>query len=256
MSMHAPRETTQSFRHAHGEGSIVFDPGAWPQMPTPEAFDPDAWGDAAHAVGSGGRGAAWFIDAGWAPMVLRHYLRGGWMARFSRDAFIWRGEPAVRSFAEFRLLQALRQRALPVPEPLAAAYWRQGRHYRAAILLRRIAGVHSFGQQVMDDAASAPWDACGALIARFHHAGLDHADLNAHNLLFDAEGQGWMIDFDKCRLRDDGSTHWRAQNLSRLRRSLDKRAGPRDAAAIEAGFARLRNAYDAALASMDTGTKA
>lgn len=246
MSMRAPNATIQPFRHARGEGAIVFDADALRQTPVPDWFDPLHWGEGARPVGSGGRGGAWFIDAPPRVMVLRHYLRGGLMAKVSRDAFIWRGQDAVRSFAEFALLQALHARGLPVPEALAAAYWREGRHYRAAILLGRIEHVRSFGQRVLDDAASAPWRDCGALVARFHRAGLDHADLNAHNLLFDDAGRGWMIDFDKGRLRA-GAGPWRDANLARLRRSLDKITGGRMQREMDAGFSELQRAYDAAM---------
>ncbi len=245
--MRAPRETLWPFRDERGEGSIVFDPQAWPQTPDPALFDPAHWGTAAQPVAGGGRGAAWFVDAPNGPMVLRHYLRGGWMARFSRDAFVWRGESRVRSFQEFRLLQALHGLDLPVPVPLAAAYWRNGRHYRAALLLRRIPGTRAFGRQVIEDAAAAPWAACGRLVARFHRAGLDHADLNADNLLFDGDGNGWMIDFDKSGLRNDDGWSWRTRNLARLQRSLQKLAGAGAAGAVDAGFAQLRAAYDQAM---------
>lgn len=242
--MRRPSEKVVPFRDARGEGAIVFDPMALPQTPAPEWFDVDHWGKAAQLVGSGGRGAAWFVDVDWGAMVLRRYLRGGLMAKFSRDRYVWRGEESVRSFAEFRLLQILNANGLPVPAPLAAAYWRDGRRYQAAILLTRIIDVHSFGHRVLDDAASAPWAASGALIAAFHRAGLDHPDLNAHNLLFDDAGKGWMIDFDKARLRNPSESGWRRANLARLHRSLHKLGGSSLAAPIEAGFAHLRSAYD------------
>lgn len=244
--MRAPNATIQPFRHARGEGAIVFDADALRQTPSPEWFDPAHWGKAAERVGSGGRGGAWFIDAADGAMVLRRYLRGGLMAKLSRDAFVWREQESVRSLAEFNLLQALEARGLPVPRALAAAYWRAGRHYRAAILLSRIVNVHAFGARVVQDATSAPWQACGELIARFHRAGLDHADLNAHNLLFDDADNGWMIDLDKSRLRDGGGD-WRDANLARLRRSLDKISDGRMRREIDAGFGQLQRAYDAAM---------
>ena len=89
----------------------------------------------------------------------------------------------------------------------------------------------------------APWEAAGQLVARFHRAGLDHADLNAHNLLFNAQGKGWMIDFDQCQLRIP-ATAWRQANLQRLQRSLLKVRGERSAEEMLQGFARLRRAYD------------
>lgn len=245
--MRTPSEKVAPFRDARGEGAIVFDPTLLPQTPSPDWFDAAYWGEAAQLVGSGGRGAAWFVDVPSGAMVLRRYLRGGLVAKISREHYVWRGEAHVRSVAEFRLLQALVTQGLPVPTPVAAAYWREGRRYRAAILLTRILDVHSFGHRVLDDATSAPWTESGALIARFHRVGLDHPDLNAHNVLFDDADSGWMIDFDKAKLRDPDERGWRRANLGRLHRSLHKLGGAALGTQIEAGFAQLRSAYDAGM---------
>lgn len=226
-----------------GYGAILFDRGRLRQA-EPEWFDPSHWGSHAHAVSSGGRGAAWFVDAPFGPAVLRHYLRGGLVARVNRDRHLWRGTAQVRSFAEFRLLRELLQRDLPVPRPIAACYLRKGYRYRASILLERIEHVHSLAHRAATPGDTAPWEAAGRLVARIHRGGLDHADLNAHNLLFDDEGRGWAIDVDRSQLRIP-ATAWREANLARLRRSLLKLRGERETRQVEAEFARLRAAYDA-----------
>ena len=235
------------FRDARGYGAILFD-RTQVRQPEPGWFDPDHWGIAAQRVSDGGRGGAWFIDFGQGDALLRHYLRGGLVARFSRDRHLWRGIQRVRSFTEFRLLRTLRARKLPVPLPFAAWYRREGLHYRAAILMQRLPGVRSLAE--LAAAGEAPWDAAGQLIARFHRAGLDHADLNAHNILFesslsDEQGRGWMIDFDRSQLRIP-ATRWRVANLERLQRSLRKRRGTRSVEQVDADFLKLRAAYDAA----------
>jgi len=226
-----------------GYGAILFDTERARQV-APDWFSPAFWDERARPVSVGGRGGAWFVDAPGSAMVLRHYLRGGWAANVSRDGYIWHGANRVRSFAEFRLTRALHARGLPVPRPLAACYRRKGASYRAAILIERLAGVHSLAERADIAAHDAPWEETGRLIARFHRAGLDHADLNAHNILFDATGQGWLIDFDRGRLRIP-ETAWRERNLARLRRSLLKLRGAREPAMVKQDFARLRGAYDA-----------
>jgi 3-deoxy-D-manno-octulosonic acid kinase len=243
MSGFDANEHLTPFRDARGYGAILFDRSQLRQ-PDPAWFDPAHWGEAAQRVGSGGRGGAWFIHMGeGGDAVLRHYLRGGWMARVSRDRHLWRGIHRVRSFAEYRLLRELRVRKLPVPLPFAAWYRREGMHYQAAILMQRLPGVRSLAELAV--AGEAPWAAAGALVARFHRGGLDHADLNAHNLLFDPEDRGWMIDFDRSHLRIP-ATGWHDANLARLQRSLRKLAGADGQAAADAGFGELRAAYDAA----------
>ncbi|WP_347246652.1 3-deoxy-D-manno-octulosonic acid kinase [Thermomonas sp.] len=230
------------FRDGRGYGAILFD-RTQIRQPDPLWFDPTHWGAAAQPVAEGGRGGAWWIDFGEGDAFLRHYLRGGLAAKLSHDAHLWRGIQHVRSFAEFRLLRILRDKKLPVPLPFAAWYRREGLHYRAAILMQRLQHVHSLA--VLAATGDAPWTAAGELVARFHRAGVDHADLNAHNILFDVSGQGWMIDFDRSHLRIP-ATAWREANLQRLQRSLRKLAGARSMTQVDAEFAQLRAAYQQA----------
>lgn len=222
-----------------GRGAIVFDPARVEQA-RPEWFDPAWWGPRAAPVATGGRGAAWFVDAPFGAAVLRRYRRGGLAARLSRDRYWWSGEARVRSVAEFRVLGEVRRRGVPVPAPLAAMYLRSGAHYRAAILVERIAGARTLAELML--AGAAPWEDAGRLVARAHRAGLDHADLNADNILLDPAGQGSLIDLDRGALRPPAGA-WRERNLERLRRSLHKRRGVLDASAVERGYALLRAAY-------------
>ena len=225
-----------------GRGAIVFDPARVEQAQA-AWFDAAAWGALAKPVATGGRGAAWFVDAPFGALVLRHYRRGGLAARVSRDRYWWSGEHHVRGVAEFRLLREVAKRGVPVPRPVATIYLRRGAHYRASILLERIAGARTFAERVID--GTAPWATAGRLVANAHRAGLDHADLNADNILFDARDDAHLIDLDRGVLRRLGEG-WRCRNLERLHRSLLKRRGGRSPAEIEAGFSTLVSAYEEA----------
>ena len=227
-----------------GYGAILFDRERLRQA-EPTLFSPAHWGERARPVGDGGRGGAWFVDTPFGHCVLRRYLRGGVAAKFSRDSYLWQGAHRTRSFAEFRLMRELITRKLPVPRPLAAFYMREGLRYRAAILMERLEDVRSLADRALVAGRGAPWEEAGRLIARFHRAGLDHADLNAHNILFDANGRGWLIDFDRGVLRIP-ATRWRERNLKRLLRSLLKLRGERSREDVEQDYARLRRAYDLA----------
>lgn len=237
-------EVLTPFREGRGYGAILFDRKRIRQA-EPDWMQPAHWGERARPVDSGGRGGAWFIDAPFGPSLLRLYRRGGLAASFSRDRYLWHGADRTRSFAEFRLTRALHRKGLPVPTPIAASYVRHGAGYHAAILLERLPDVRSLADRVQVAGGDAPWEETGRLVARFHRAGLDHADLNAHNILFDAQGHGWMIDFDRGALRIP-ATRWREGNLSRLRRSLLKLRGARTEEEVGYDFARLRRAYDRA----------
>ncbi len=231
-------------REGRGYGAILFDRQHLRQADA-TLFAPANWGERARPVGEGGRGSAWFIDAPFGQCVLRHYLRGGMAAHLSRDRYLWQGAERTRSFAEFRLMRKLIAQKLPVPRPLAAFYMRDGLRYRAALLMERLEGVRSLAERAQAAGRAAPWEEAGRLIARFHRAGLDHADLNAHNILFDDAGHGWLIDLDRGALRIP-ATRWRERNLRRLLRSLLKLRGQRSRDDVEKDFVRLRRAYELA----------
>lgn len=220
-------QTLQSldFADDRGAGRIVFNPRL-ASHPKPEWFDPASWGDAAKEVASGGRGAAWFVEGPFGQAVLRHYLRGGQVARLSRDAFLWSGEAAVRSHNELELLALMRSLELPVPEPVASIHWRKGLFYRAAILVGTLKHTQTFASILLQGPrVERLWHRVGILIARFHQARIDHADLNAHNILVDAEGFCYLIDFDKSERHLKGDNEWRTENMARFARSVQKVCG-------------------------------
>ena len=231
-------------RDDSGYGAILFDLKRVRQA-SADWFSPAFWGSHARPVESGGRGGAWFVDAPFGPALLRRYLRGGLAAHVSRESYWWQGADKTRSFAEFRLTRAMAAKGVPVPQPIAAYYRRDGLTYQAAILLERLDNVRTLADRAAVAGDGAPWEEAGRLIARCHRAGLDHADLNAHNLLFDPAGRGWVIDLDRGQMRIP-ATAWRERNLSRLKRSLLKLRDARPIAEVERDFARLRDAYDRA----------
>ena len=185
-------------------------------------FDPEFWrrrGELQEAWG--GRGSAWFIASGRRQWALRHFRRGGFLAQLSQDGYLWAGEDKVRAFAEWRLLELLWQRGLPVPKPVAARYSRAGLCYRCDLITQRIMDAKPLSALLAQGAVPEPlWRAVGAAVAQLHGAGVDHADLNAHNILLDLKGVVSVIDFDRGRLRAQG--RWTSRNLQRLRRSLAK----------------------------------
>lgn len=229
---------------ATADGAIVFDRARLPQADA-RLFDAGALDG--EAIGSGGgRGSAWFVDTDAGPAVLRHYRRGGAIARLSRDHYLWTRGERTRSFREFRLLAELRGLGLPVPAPLAARYVRTDPlRYRADILIARIPGTRTLAQllpPVLYEHDSLR--ALGATLGRFHRLGVHHADLNAHNLLRDGDGQWWVIDFDRG-VRRRPERRWWNSRLERLQRSLRKLGAWRDASA-DAAWRVLREAHDAA----------
>jgi 3-deoxy-D-manno-octulosonic acid kinase len=212
-------------RIATATGAMLSDParlGNLPQDGAESLFDAEFWRLRGELIDvTRGRGSAWFVASGARQWALRHYRRGGFIARFSQDRYVWAGEDRVRAFAEWRLLDLLSRRGLPVPKPVAARYQRSGLLYRCDLITQRIVGARPLSETLKDGAISeSTWRAVGAAVAGLHRAGVDHADLNAHNILLDTRGAVSVIDFDRGRLRAPGA--WALRNLQRLRRSLAK----------------------------------
>lgn len=192
----------------------------WPERPEP-LFQPENQCGAGN-VAPVERGTARFFEYQGASLVLKHYHRGGLVGRIVRDTYARLPGACPRMLAEFRLLDQLHGENLPVPEPVAARCQRTGwLTYRGDLITRRIPGAHTLYEHLCRGALShRQWQSIGRTIARFHAAGVHHADLNATNILLDDQDRPWLIDFDKGRIRRDG--RWKEANLKRLQRSLDK----------------------------------
>lgn len=188
-----------------------------PETSVWDFFDPQKPALEATPVTSGGRAAAWFVRVGAFEGVLRHYRRGGLVAKFVQNRYLWTGFEKTRASVEFDLVRTLWRAGLPVPRPLGAAAWRHGLTYRAALLTERIPLTkplaHSQDPEI--------WKRAGAAIAAMHRFGVWHADLNVFNVLFDDQSKVWLIDFDRGQL-GKLTPGQRAENLSRLLRSLKK----------------------------------
>jgi 3-deoxy-D-manno-octulosonic acid kinase len=227
---------------ARGPGwAILYDPELVAAPPDADFFAPARWDALVEGHAGRGRGRVAFVAAGADQWALRHYRRGGLVGRVIADRYPWVGESATRSFREWRLLAQLRSAGLPVPRPVAAGWRRRGPCYTADLATVRIPGAAPLSARLAAGEA-VDWRRIGRVLRDFHAAGACHADLNAHNILLDAAGAPWLLDFDRGRLRAPGA--WQARNLARLERSLRKIATEAGAAGFsEAGWAALRAGY-------------
>lgn len=172
-----------------------------------------------------GRASVWFIRLGHEPnsshAVLRHYYRGGQIAKISADRFIWNGIKSSRAVAEYHLLEWMFERGLPTPEPLGARVIRDGVFYTCDIITREIANTQTLTSLLSGTELIAQhWQNIGKTIKLFHNQNVYHADLNANNILLDSNNNVSLIDFDRCKARPGDA--WKNKNILRLKRSLDK----------------------------------
>ncbi len=199
--------------------------------------DPEVFGDSLPAlfdlawwrrrgsveVFGAGRGTIHKVANARGSYLMRHYYRGGLMARVSRDLFLAQPVAASRAMREFELLRALHGQGQPVPRACAARYHRVALWwYRADILVELVPHAVDVARLLhrQRGLTAAEWQALGQAVRGLHESQCFHSDLNCHNLMLGAHGRAWIVDFDKCGFRAGDS--WKADNLQRLLRSLRK----------------------------------
>jgi 3-deoxy-D-manno-octulosonic acid kinase len=226
-------------------GRILYD-GARLRKADSSLFDLKSWAErgAVEQV-VGGRGSIAVVRSGDERWVVRHYRRGGLIAKLSQDRYWWNGEARTRSFAEWRLLARMRALNLPVPPPIAARYVREGLFYRADLITQWVEHERTLAQAIKAGITEeATWRSVGATIAAFHQVGVHHTDLNANNILLrSTDPQAVVLDFDRGRVRASGS--WEEQVLARLRRSIEKICAQENRAFDEQQWRWLEEAYSA-----------
>lgn len=223
--------------------SIVYDEAAWP-APELNHGDVDYWRDRdAVREEVSGRGEAWVIDADAGKFVLRPYRRGGVPGVVISQSYLWTGLKRTRPWQEFGVLDMLFSRGAPVPRPMFATITRKKLSYEATIATQYVPNRGTLAQNIQDP-GEIPWEAIGGAISTIHRHGVNHADLNAHNILIGEDDKVTVIDFDRASQPDKGD--WQADNLARLHRSLQKLAEKERWAAC---WAELHEGYKAGLSS-------
>jgi 3-deoxy-D-manno-octulosonic acid kinase len=202
-------------------GAMLYDASLLGQPPE-NLFDLDAWRQ--HGTveqQAGGRGAIVFLRDGTRRWVLRHYRRGGSVARLLGDRYLYTGGDRTRAFREWRLLHALVALGLPAPRPIAARFLRGGVFYTADLLTEELPSRLTLARALAaGPLPAARWTDIGRCIGAFHAQGVRHADLNAHNIVLGPGHEVYLLDFDRGRIGRRGA--WEEAVLLRLERSLRK----------------------------------
>jgi 3-deoxy-D-manno-octulosonic acid kinase len=210
-----------------------------------------AWVDAgewrragAVALETSGRGEVLIVAKGSERWVLRHYRRGGMVARFIDDHYLWLGADRARAFREWRLLRKLRAAGLPVPNPVAAHLYRTGVIYTADIITSYLPDTRKLSWFIAQGKVPPGcWRRVGAMIRAVHDHGVDHPDLTAHNILLDEAGNEFLVDFDNAREKVPGD--WQRLGMQRFNRSLRKVALETGTDFDAAAWAEVEAGYDA-----------
>lgn len=193
---------------------------------------------------SAGRGAAMFLTIEQHDLVLRHYRRGGMVRMLSNQSYFWTGIDNTRAMREFNVLRTLEKAALPAPVPYACEVKRKGQLYTASLITRFLPGSTLAERVCTAKLAPMVWRAIGECIARFHCRGVNHRDLNAHNILIENQRDIFLIDFDRATVTQQSLKNPRSGNLARLKRSLEKIISSGPAHYDDDCWQALLNGYD------------
>lgn len=169
-----------------------------------------------------GRGTTYMVKIQEHSCVLRHYQRGGLVAKLLKDQYLWTGVEQTRAWREWHLLKQMAENGLPVPQPVAAHVVKGALYYRADLMTMRLRDSKSLTEYLRkNDLPQEQWRNIGRTIRAFHNAGIYHADLNAHNVMLNTNGEVFLIDFDKGEQRTPNAS-WQRANIDRFQRSLEK----------------------------------
>ncbi|MFV2060366.1 MAG: 3-deoxy-D-manno-octulosonic acid kinase [Gammaproteobacteria bacterium] len=173
-----------------------------------------------------GRGTAYYLLISGIELVLRKYLRGGLISKILNNKYIWVGIEHTRPWKEWNILTEMRKLDLPVPEPVACRVVKIklifNIFYSADFIMSRIKNADSLAViLIKSELDNKTWGKIGRTIRKFHDHGINHADLNAHNIMIDDMNTISLIDFDKGRIMPP-AVSWQDLNIARLKRSLLK----------------------------------
>jgi 3-deoxy-D-manno-octulosonic acid kinase len=193
------------------------------QSTSPASSDESAKESSGHSD-SQGRGTVLFFEHEQRELVLKRYHRGGLIGRFVKSSYVYCGLNRTRMWREFQLLATMKELGLPVPRPVAVRCVRSSLMcYQGEMIAERISNSRTLAEILCsENLPEKIWESIGLVVRRFHQHAIEHADLNACNILLNANGQVFLIDFDKSVMHDQRDQNWCQANLSRLRRSLNK----------------------------------
>ena len=186
-----------------------------------------------------GKVAVFNID-GVGKIVLRQYLRGGWLRKFVKETFL-NLKSYPRPIAELHVLQYLFEKGVNVPYPVGVILRRKffGLFYKGFIATTLVEGTENFldmlnsnrlNEKEAQHLASLSGQEAGKMLA----LNVFHPDLHLGNVLIQTviktEGENtmlgtkaWLIDFDKAFVfAKDKIKEYQKKTLSRWTRSAEK----------------------------------
>ena len=167
------------------------------------------------------------LGTGCGDVVVRHAMRGGWLARTGSDLFF----PPTRGLRELVNSLRLKLTGVPTPDVIAFASYPAGQIFRRSdVATREISESHDLSVVLREITDAGHRVSClraaGKLLALLSRAGAHHPDLNARNILITWDStdgaKAYVLDVDRIRFHVSGDPMVANANLARLERSLVK----------------------------------
>ena len=174
----------------------------------------------------GGRTALTFeqIDE-FGPVAIKSYSRGGWIRFLIKQRYLKLGK--TRAQIEFELLQVVRNLGINAPEPVAYAH-RGCVFYQAWLVSRAIKHPLSLALLSLKDEKKTrqAMESVIGQISMLIQNGILHVDLHPGNIVVDAAGQIFIVDFDKGQIHHGNRKKLRDRYLTRWQRAVTKHRLP------------------------------
>jgi 3-deoxy-D-manno-octulosonic acid kinase len=158
-------------------------------------------------------------------VVIKHYRRGGLMRNFSKHRYLKFGR--TRAQREFELLDIVGNLGLNVPQPIAYAH-RNRLFYRAWLVTREIHQPMSLARLSLQDKekTSTAMESVIEQISSLILNDILHVDLHPGNVVVDAAGKVYLLDFDKGSVYHGNRQKLKNRYLTRWQRAVTKHRLP------------------------------
>ena len=177
---------------------------------------------------SGGRAPVVVLEMeGIGSCAVRHYWRGGAVAKLLGDRYLRFGTP--RPHRELEVSWILDSCGVRTPPVLASVVYDDGIWYRGDVITLLVSGATdlaelSIGPEPWSEVErERAWFAAGDLLRAFFATGAEHIDLNLRNIIVQREtGRAYLLDLDRCVLPEKRAASRADAMIARLHRSRRK----------------------------------
>ena len=126
-----------------------------------------------------GRGKALELQYENKSYFIKHYIRGGFVAKVSYDRYILRSLASTRAVKEYNLLNIMNEKGLPVPKAAALQIIMSRFTYKADLITRTIENEGTLYEFIKNKKMNNKlWDELGITLERFFQEHVYHSDLN------------------------------------------------------------------------------